>query len=509
LVSNAVTSAVTFAVYLPVSLLVNAYAVHKLGLAEFGIWATLTTVLGLGELLDLGVSAPLVKYVAESSARGEQSEVNAFLGTGMVIYLATGLIFVASMLLASGWILIHLFHVPAGDNATRLLFITVVVGFAFTLTCSVLQSLLIGLQRADLVSRLMLGYNLLGAAATIAVLWLGLGVNGLVIAWAGTTVVQAAGNWIAARRLFPGLSLNPFLFRRAHVRQILRFSAKIQGSVFTSAVNDLLDRFLISYALGPVLLGSYALALRGAQAVRGLSYSVASGLLPAAADLHALGQTERLRELYIRATRYLAIFDIAVCLCLAALARPLVHAWLGAHHDRVAVTLIVMLASFTIALPCQATSELLNGMGRPEVRLRADLILLPAHVTLAIVLIWQFGYYGTIAGTAIVYGLNRTYLLWAGARVARVPFSELLRRSLLPPATAGLLATAVGVTIQALNPPLTIPVLVGELAAFGLTYVGVLAVVFLDRYERDLITQRAAPLFNRCKRVMRPAGPNA
>jgi O-antigen/teichoic acid export membrane protein len=505
LVANAATSTIAYIIYLPVSLLVNAYAVHRIGLTAFGVWATLTTIMGYGELLDLGVTAPLVKYVAESNVHANHREVNALLGTAMVVYLAAGTVFVGGMTLAGGWILTHFFHVSAGDSAIHTLFVVVVAGFAVSIVFSVLQSLIFGLQRADLNSRLMLGYNLAGAAGTVIVLKMGLEVNGLVLVWLGTATLQIVGNAIVARRLFPALRLNPFLFSRHRLRQILRFSTRIQLSSIAFAVNDQLDRTLIAYVLGPTLLGSYALAARAAQSLRGISYSLASGLLPAAADISALGDSERLRQLYLRATRYLAIADFGMCVCVATFSRPLVNAWLGAGHDRVAVTLMIILAAYTIALPCHATSEALNGMGRPDIRLRADLTLLPVHLALGIILIWQFGYFGTLVGTAVIYAGNRTYLYWAGARAVHVSPLELLRRSLLPPAIAAMLALAAGLAIQAMGAPLTIPVLIGELAAFALVYLGYLGLFALDRYERELLAEHVSPLVRRWGQVLRPS----
>jgi O-antigen/teichoic acid export membrane protein len=504
LVTNAATSTIAYAIYLPVSLLVSAYTVHRIGLTAFGVWATLTTIMGYGELFDLGVTAPLVKYVAENNVHGNHREVNALLGTAMVVYLAAGTVFVAGMLLAGGWILTHFFHVSAGDSTIYTLFVAVVVGFAVSIVFSVVQSLIVGLQRADLVSRLLLGYNLAGAVATVIVLKMGLGVNGLVLVWLGTTLLQIAGNLIVARRLFPALQLNPFLFSFFRLRQIMRFSTRIQLSSIAFAVNDQLDRTLIAYVLGPTLLASYALASRAAQSLRGISYSLASGLLPAAADISALGDSDRLRQLYLRATRYLAIADFGMCVCVAALARPLVNAWLGPGHDRVALTLIIILASYTIALPCHATSEALNGMGRPDIRLRADLTLLPVHLALGIILIWQFGYFGTLVGTALIYAGNRTYLYWAGARAVNVPPLELVRRSLLSPAIAALLALGVAVAIQAAGAPLTIPVLIGEVAVFALVYFGYLGLFSLDHYERQLLAEHVSPLLRRGRQALRP-----
>src|SRR5579872_1726407 len=93
LVSNSAYSAAGYVIYLPVNLAVTSYVVHRLGLGPYGIWVLLTTLLGYGNLLDLGIRAPLVKYVAEYAALGRLGEINGLLSTIMVFYWVLGTLF--------------------------------------------------------------------------------------------------------------------------------------------------------------------------------------------------------------------------------------------------------------------------------------------------------------------------------------------------------------------------------------------------------------------------------
>ncbi|MGH2447951.1 MAG: oligosaccharide flippase family protein [Chloroflexota bacterium] len=497
LISSSVYSTASQVLSLPIALVVNSFVVHRIGLDNYGIWATLTMILGYGSLLSLGINESLVKYVAEYMASGRRHEINALVSTSMVVYSVIGMAFVAVMALAANWILIHEFHAQPGNTELYEFYLAVVVGCAVSLALSVLNALVIGLQRADLVAKALLAYNLINAVASVIAVMAGLGFAGLALAW---LISQFCGEiilWLIARHLFPELSLNPFLFRRSTLKQIARFSSKVQVTTLTLTLNDQVDRTLIGFALGPAMLGAYALASRAASALRKISFGVMSGVLAAGSDLSALDDATRLRRLYLRASRYIAIVDFGLMAATGGLAVPLVWAWLGDGFARTAVTLMIIVAGYAIWLPDQATSDLLYSINKPGIRMRADVAFLCIHLPISIVLIWRFGYFGTVVGTAVALSITRLYLYRAGSRALGVPSLELVRKSFLQPAVAALLALGAVAAVQISGIPLSLPALVGEIALFVAVYGGYIAAFALDRYDYDLLQSYLRPLVKR------------
>ena len=331
-------------------------------------------------------------------------------------------------------------HIPAGDAALRTVYIVLLATFPLRLAGNALISLIDGLQRADINSWLVLAYGLLAAGATVVVLVMGWGVTGLVVVTIGSAVGNTCGTWLVAKKLFAPLAVHPLHFRWTTLRQLLRFSAKVSFGTITSTLSDQVDRTLIAFVFGPALLASFGLAAGAAAALRGVSAAFMHGIVPAASDMAALRQGDKLRLLYIRSTRILAIVDFAMLVGTVTLARPLVHAWLGSGHDRVAATLVVLLLPYLVRLPAQACSEILYGVGRPEIRMRADSAFLLMHIPLSVLLLWRFGYYGAVLGTGIATISTRVYLYTAGSRALGVRMSDVLKASLLQPAIGAALA---------------------------------------------------------------------
>ncbi|GAC1324342.1 MAG: oligosaccharide flippase family protein [Chloroflexota bacterium] len=475
-----------YAVALPVNLLISSFVVHRIGLGAYGIWATLTTILAYGGLLDLGVGTPMRKYIAEYMALGQEDAINALLNSVMVFYFMVGCLFVASLTLASPWILVHLFHVGTGATSIRELYFAVIIGFALYFTFSVFGSLLSGLQRSDVQARLGLLYQGASALFTVVAIYAGLGVRGLTLSWLLTNILIVTSQWVVAKRLFPRLAINPLRFRRATLKKVLRFSMKVQVTTLTLFLNDQVDRTLIAYALGQSRLGSYALASRAAAALRNVSFAVMSGVLPAASDLAALNDRARLQQLYLRGSRYLAIIDFGLCLGVAALARPLVEAWLGPGYSLSATTLTIVLVGYAIWLPNQATTEILYSIERPDVPMKADVAFLVMHIPLSAFLIWRFGYLGTVIGTSLALSVTRLYLYAAGARTLDVPVLDLIRFSFLQPAIAVAIAVTPAIVLQVLGAPLSLPLLLLEGLAFCFLYCSYVGVWALDAYDRDI-----------------------
>ncbi len=496
IMANSIYSLASYVVYLPVSLFLSSYVVHRLGIVQYGIWATLTALLGYGSLLDLGLSSPVIRYVAEYMALGQRAEVNSLVNTALVCYACLGSTGAAVMIAGSGWALTHLFRAQH-ETVVYQLYIVVAIGFAVSLTFSVFQSLVIGMQRSDLFARVTLALNLVTAAITILAVHAGMGISGLALTWAVSICLTITANLILAKRLFPGLVINPLLFRFDVLKLIWRYGSRIQVTSLTLVLNDQVDRTLIAYALGPASLGYFSLGSRVAAALRGVSFSLLAGIMPAASDASAVDQQERLKLLYLRSARYVNIADFGLCAGVGGLAYPLITAWLGLGYGRIAATLIVILVGYIVWLPSQAASDILNGAGRPEIRMRADLAFLLIHIPLSTFLIWRFGYFGTLVGTSAALSVTRIYVYVVGSRLLGVTLAELCHFSVVQPALGSLLALTVVVVPQVAGVSYSFWALLAGITAFVTVYAVYILKFGLDEYDCNLLRAHVLPTLRR------------
>src|SRR5207253_6832931 len=64
--------------------------VHAVGATDYGVWVLIGSIASFGFLFELGISAALVKYVAEHAARGEVEEAARMVGVATWLYAVLG-----------------------------------------------------------------------------------------------------------------------------------------------------------------------------------------------------------------------------------------------------------------------------------------------------------------------------------------------------------------------------------------------------------------------------------
>ena len=104
-----------------VSLVLTPYILHRIGMERFGIWALAGSLTGYFSLLDFGVGASFVKYIAEFNARNEHEKVNQLVNSGWILYSILGILIMAAALFLVRPLFVF-FKVPSASLTKRYLF---------------------------------------------------------------------------------------------------------------------------------------------------------------------------------------------------------------------------------------------------------------------------------------------------------------------------------------------------------------------------------------------------
>ena len=143
--------------------------IRDFGLTNYGVFLLASSVSVYLSLLDFGVSPTVTKYAAEHRARNERDELARLVSNAVAYYMAIGIV-VAVLLLLFSQYGIWIFKLGPVDAAlARLLFVVSAVVALFAWPLSVGMSLLAGLQRYDLSSKVGFGIVVGNVAATAAV----------------------------------------------------------------------------------------------------------------------------------------------------------------------------------------------------------------------------------------------------------------------------------------------------------------------------------------------------
>lgn len=473
---------------LVLAVVATPYLVGRLGVEAYGLYALVFALIGWFAVLDLGLGVATVKYVSEEHARGDARAVQRIVGTALTLYLSAGVLGAAVLALSASVLAREVLRVRPStvDLAVDALQLAA-LGFLVLMPLAAFTALPTALQRLDLVNRRSIGFGSLSLLGTVGVLAAGYGLLeaiGVALAVNGLAAVSFAR---LSHRLLPQVSLRPSLHGPT-ARRLLGFgSLKFLGQMSTQAVYHL-DKLLVGALLGVAAVAFYAIPVLVAQRLVALVAGVATAFLPAASDLHARSDAARFDELYVRASKLVALLVFPSAALLALYAEPILQLWVGEEFARRSVwPLRLLAAGYAINALTTMPALAADSIGRPRVTAAFSVGSAALNVALSLALIPPFGLVG--ASFAILLtslALLPPFLLYVHRRVLHLGVRDLIRRSLVRPALATALAALPTVALVPLAATLPLLALCG--LASGLAYVAATVLVGVyDVTDRDVI----------------------
>lgn len=225
-------------------------------------------------------------------------------------------------------------------------------------------------------------------------------------------------------------------------RELAGFGFPLLVGTLLERVRELLELVIVGRALDAAALGYYRYGKRIAQ-LPGMVVVQAGAFVLFPAFARIAGDAERLRQAFLRALTWLWVAALPAGGILVACGESLAVLLLGERWRGAGVALTAM-AGYGIGQALTAvTGEVLKGAGRSRKLYGPSIVGLVSGIGLLLLLL-PLGLTGVglaVSGAAVLVGLTG---LWAARAVVGVSVRELVAR-LLPPAIAGVLATA-GVT---------------------------------------------------------------
>jgi O-antigen/teichoic acid export membrane protein len=433
------------------NVVLTAYIVPRVGLSGWGLWALLSVFTGYLALFDLGVGSGFAKYIAEHAARKEDQAISRVVSSGFFFYLVLGLV-----LIAIGWpcidgvIRLIAFLSPERMRAAaapqfieeiRFLLRWGLVLFAASNAAAAFASVQTGLQRMGITNAISFAASIIKVVATVAFLETGCGVRGLLYANGAVLAFFAATGIVVAFALTPGLRISPRCVDRATLGRLIAFGWRTQVSRLSNVVTFQTDKAIVWAYLGLNLVGVYRIGEEAATKMRQVPVLLLSALVPAASDLDARGDRERVRRLYLLSSKYVSVVTFPLVAFWVGASGLLIRTWMGPNVAELEIAAwvnrIIAFGYLANIVPGAGVSVAL-GVNRPDVQMKAGLIAMVSNIALTILLAIPFGIYGVALGTALSLFLACAWFLAAMREVVGVAAGELLRRSLVWPALASL-----------------------------------------------------------------------
>jgi O-antigen/teichoic acid export membrane protein len=351
----------------------------------------------------------------------------------------------------------------------------------------------------------MAAFNILCAAlGGAAFLLMGWGVRGLLYASIGSAVLTLLIYTALVRKLLPAVTMNPLLADIDQAKKVLRFSLQIYLTQASVAIHNQIEKLFLALFVGVVPVGWYDIASDVALKVRGAPGLLLSPVLPAASELDARGEQDKLVELYYRVHKYLAFAGVPLIAFLIAVSKRFVELWIGPDYKIVALPLSILLLVNFFNLTTGPGYMIFAGQGFLQPGVYSALVGVGLNVPLSLLLIYFYGFGGAVVGTSISIVVASSFFLVLFHRHTRNSVARLLREAYFKP----VLCTVVLLTSEFLISPARNLSWLGLFlhgSVFALAYAAVLlSTRFFDQYDWAKI-ESVVPVARIAKRIV-PVG---
>ena len=398
-----VKSAVVYrAVAVAGSFLAIPLMIKYLGQEQFGVWATLLTVMTWIVFFDLGVGNGLRNKVAESLAKGETHEAASYIASG---YTLIGIIALAMWGVATAGSYIIPWQTVFNTQAipehvlgetVRIAAFFIVLNFWIGL----IGALLSALQRTSMVALGQMLSNLLVLALVFLLAkTTEASISNLAFIY-GFSLVTAnvlLSLWFYKGR--PELLPHAYLDKR-HVRPLLTvglqfFTIQIAGLIIFTT-----DKMLITQLFGPEYVTQYEVVFKLFSVITLVHGLISAPLWSAYTDAYHREDFDWIRRMLRKQLIIFAGFVVAIVL-LASLARSIIGIWIGQELS-VSQRLIGAMSLFVLVATWNNVHALLvNGIGKIKLQLYTAVVAMFVNIPLSIWLVKysELGMSGIVVGT--------------------------------------------------------------------------------------------------------------
>jgi O-antigen/teichoic acid export membrane protein len=484
ILTNATANWIGYASQVLTALFVSPLLVHALGLDRYGIWSLVESILAYLVLLDLGVGASVVRYVARFEATDDHEQVNRVFSTSVCVFAVAGL--TAFVLAAAvAYLGLPLFNIQPSElqNEARWLLILLGLNLALGLPLKVFACILDGLGRYPTQTAIRSAWLFIRTGVLLAVALRGGGLVPLGLVISACNLLEHVSLGVAAKYFLPELRFSLTLADRSTLRTIRgytvhAFVAMIAGRISFQTASMVIGAFLL-----PAQITLFWVAARLVEYAKDSFRVVTAGIMPAVSVLEARGDDKGIRNVFVQGTRYMLWLVLPVQVGLMCLGKCFLALWMK-REPSIAEgsypTLLILAAPFALALPQVVAARILYGLGRLRWFSRAALVEALANLVLSIVLVQSIGIEGVALGTAIPNIIGSSALIVYICRTLDVGVFRYLRSTFVAPLLAALplciawlvAARWVGVTswlalVTVGVTGLTAYLLVGALTEFG------------------------------------------
>lgn len=415
---NALSNIVGMFVQMAIAFVLSPFLVHTLGDTRYGIWTIAVAFTGYMNLLDLGITSAVNKYVAKFNVLNDQEKVNSILSSALALFCISGLI----IILVSPWMADLIVSLVNFDSSLNQVVYLLIIIVSFDISIFIVRGLFKGAfggyQRYAVINIVQIISALYKAVMFYVFLSDGHGLLSMGIISISANLLTLLLFYLWLKKSYPMVSLSFKLFERSQVSRILHYSKFTFLAMFSNQIIYYSDAFVIGYFLSAAAVTYYSIPMALAEYAKKITVAISQTYVPAISEKDASGDIEMVKSLYLSGTRYMIIISNLLSIGVFMMGGAFIALWMGPKYKELceAVLMILFVNQFFLG-PQQISYSILQGLGKQKAYSFMSFGVSVVNLVLAIILVQKWGIVGVAVGAAVPQILfNGLYVPWLTTR---------------------------------------------------------------------------------------------
>ena len=390
-----------------------------LGEELFGVWMTISSLVAMLAVIDLGVGNSLINAVAKADGSGDREETISAVSAASAALIIIALFFIAiSFLLLSSydWVKIYNLHNLENSAEVGRASITLIVCLAATLPFTLVQKLQYGFQETIQANAWTAFSNLLMLVLIFLAIFYQANLSWLVLIVAGTPALVLMLCWINQFvRVRPWLRPRLAKVKLKSALDLMGMSAVWTWFNLMTFIAMGLDNLIISYLFGAKAVGSYAVMAK-IHGVLIIAQIFTLPLWPAFAEAISSGDYVWARRTFYRTLLVCSLIGLFTACLIGFGSFALVRFWVGPEMIPT-ISLAAGFATWAFVLNIfAALAALMSNVHMIRTLTKLTTAAALSALVLKFFLATNFGIEGIVWASSIAYGVVTVPALYIASK---------------------------------------------------------------------------------------------
>ena len=378
-----------------------------LGAERYGMWMTITSVVTMFGIADLGMSNGLINLVAETMGKGRIDQARrAISSTFWILSIVSGALLICGAVAYPFFNTANFFNVksPQAISEAGPAFGMFALCFILQLPLGTVSGTQLGLQKGYINNIWAAFGALLSLLGMILAIHYQLGLPALVLSISGPPLVMVALNGLDLFfRKHPELRPNLKQFSRSTASEALHTGLMYFILNLAITIGIQTDNIVIAKIMGAKAVAAYAVPARMFNLVTSFLVMLSGVMLPAYADAFSRQDGAWIKRTFIRVRLIGTVISVGAAAVLFLFGNRILAIWVGPNMQASSSLLLCFAALSVLYAYLQPINFLLNGIRRfkvPVIYAIANAIL---NLGLSIIFVKYFGIIGAVLGTLTAF----------------------------------------------------------------------------------------------------------